>query len=122
MPGRASCSTSPVFAEIEEAVAQFPELSRMEWIATDEVDADLADVWHPPAIDPEACLPSIHFGFHTPSQGRDDDARQPDHICATTCACSTTATSRRSVCCMPYFHDYGLVAGDVPALQRIPHI
>ena len=116
-------TTSPVFAEIEDAVAQFPELSRMEWIATDEVDADLADLWHPPAIDPEAvAYLQYTSGSTSVPKGVMMTHANLMHICAYDGRLLDYRNEQgASVCWMPYFHDYGLVDGLMfPLYNGIP--
>jgi acyl-CoA synthetase (AMP-forming)/AMP-acid ligase II len=116
-------TTSSLFAEIEDAVEQFPDLKGMEWIATDEVDAALADDWRPPAIDP-AAVAYLQYtsGSTSVPKGVMMTHANLMHICAYDAHLLDYRNEQgASVCWMPYFHDYGLVDGLMfPLYNGIP--
>jgi acyl-CoA synthetase (AMP-forming)/AMP-acid ligase II len=97
---------------LDDAKLEFPEFDRMEWIATEDVDLQLADQWQNPHVTPEtlAYLQYTSGSTSTPKGVMISHHDIMHHSAYLQKACGYTADSV-SITWMPYFHDYGLVEG-----------
>lgn len=90
----------------------FPEFKQMSWIATENIDLQLADQWQDPQIsaDSLAYLQYTSGSTSTPKGVMITHNNIMHHCGYLQTACGYDAESV-SITWMPYFHDYGLVEG-----------
>lgn len=105
-------TTSRIKSILESAGLDFPEFEQMRWIATEEVDLELADSWQDPSIDGDtlAYLQYTSGSTSTPKGVMISHQNLMHHSAYLQEACGYTPDSV-TVTWMPYFHDYGLVEG-----------
>ncbi|MBK1986466.1 fatty acyl-AMP ligase [Sphaerospermopsis aphanizomenoides BCCUSP55] len=105
--------TNQSFLDIlKEAASDFSELQEMTWIATEDVDLQLADQWQDSQIsaDSLAYLQYTSGSTSTPKGVMISHHNIMHHCAYLQKACGYDADSV-SITWMPYFHDYGLVEG-----------
>jgi acyl-CoA synthetase (AMP-forming)/AMP-acid ligase II len=105
-------TTERIRSILESAGLEFPEFAEMDWIATEEVDPNLAEQWQDPAItaDTLAYLQYTSGSTSTPKGVMISHRNIMHHSASLQKACGYTPDSA-TVTWMPYFHDYGLVEG-----------
>lgn len=115
-------TTSSLLSRLEESVAQFPLLKQMEWIATDKISSDFADEWREPDIE-GASLAYLQYtsGSTSSPKGAMVSHANVINICQYDSYILAFQPDGKSVCWMPYFHDFGLIEGLlVPLYNGIP--
>ena len=71
-------TTSALRQQMEQTIAQDPQLTAIRWQSIDEIAADCAADWQEPLVtEHSTSLSPIHVRFDRRSQGRHRDARQP---------------------------------------------
>lgn len=46
-------TTTSVLANSQHWLVEYPELAKLHWLATDDIDADLAESWQKPIVNPD---------------------------------------------------------------------
>lgn len=105
-------TTQRFLSILQEEKLDFPEFEEMTWIATEEVDLELADQWQDPQVTPDtlAYLQYTSGSTSTPKGVMISHHNIMHHCGYLQKACGYDADSV-SITWMPYFHDYGLVEG-----------
>lgn len=105
-------TTSSLLSRIQESVAQFPLLKEMEWIATDNISSDLAGEWREPDVDASS-LAYLQYtsGSTSTPKGAMVSHGNVINICEYDSHILGFQSEGRSLCWMPYFHDFGLIEG-----------
>ncbi len=101
-----------VLSILQDSELDFPEFQEMTWLATEDIDPELADQWQDPEIQPEtlAYLQYTSGSTSTPKGVMISHHNLIHHCHYLQKACGYDAESV-SITWMPYFHDYGLVEG-----------
>ncbi|MEM9923111.1 MAG: AMP-binding protein [Cyanobacteria bacterium P01_D01_bin.50] len=105
-------TTSEIISLVGEGRHQIKEFQAMEWLATEEVELELADHWQDPGINSDqiAYLQYTSGSTSTPKGVMITHENILFHCAYLQKACGYTPDSV-TVTWMPYFHDYGLVEG-----------
>ena len=105
-------TTKEIISLVNQQSEQTPELEAMQWLATEEVDLELAEDWQSPQIasDALAYLQYTSGSTSTPKGVAISHKNILFHCANLQKACGYTEDSV-TVTWMPYFHDYGLVEG-----------
>ena len=105
-------TTSNILALVETVQDEFPEFKQMRWIATEQLDLELAERWQDPQIDQNmlAYLQYTSGSTSTPKGVMLSHFNLIHHSSYLQRACGYGSDSV-TTCWMPYFHDYGLVEG-----------
>ncbi|NET00655.1 MAG: fatty acyl-AMP ligase [Sphaerospermopsis sp. SIO1G1] len=105
--------TNRSFLEIlQKEDSDFPEFKEMTWVATEDVDLEIADQWQDPQVsaDSLAYLQYTSGSTSTPKGVMISHHNIMHHCGYLQKACGYDEESV-SITWMPYFHDYGLVEG-----------
>ena len=105
-------TTSKILDLVETVQDEFPEFDQMRWIATEQIDLELAERWEDPQIDKNmlAYLQYTSGSTSTPKGVMLSHFNLIHHSSYLQQACGYNSDSI-TTCWMPYFHDYGLVEG-----------
>lgn len=105
-------TTSDIISLVDESRHQIPEFQAMRWLATEQVELELAKDWQDPGINSDqlAYLQYTSGSTSTPKGVMITHQNILFHCAYLQKACGYTPDSA-TVTWMPYFHDYGLVEG-----------
>lgn len=105
-------TTRGIISLVNQQSEQTPEFEAMQWLATEEVDLELAEDWQSPQIasDALAYLQYTSGSTSTPKGVAISHKNILFHCANLQKACEYRDDSV-TVTWMPYFHDYGLVEG-----------
>lgn len=112
-------TTSRILSMVEDLRSQVPEFQAMRWLATEEIESELAEEWSAPAVSSEtlAYLQYTSGSTSTPKGVMVSHGNLMHHSAYLNKACGYTPDSV-TVTWMPYFHDYGLVEGLIQPLYN----
>ena len=107
-------TTSTVFSQIEQAVAQAPDLRSLEWLTTDDIAIDLASGWREAAISSDTLvLLQYTSGSTSAPRGVMVNHKNLMHNSNYIRHAWTYTPESISAIWVPNFHDDGLVHGTV---------
>jgi acyl-CoA synthetase (AMP-forming)/AMP-acid ligase II len=106
-----------ILSILADAGLDFPEFQEVRWIATEDVELQLAEQWQNPQLDSQtlAYLQYTSGSTSSPKGVMISHSNFMHHSAYLQMACGYSADSV-TVTWMPYFHDYGLVEGLIQPL------
>ncbi len=115
-------TTSGILSQLQDAQEQILEFRAMRWLASEEINSQLAQQWQQPDINSDTLtyLQYTSGSTSTPKGVMISHKNLIHHCSSLSQTCDYTPDSV-TVTWMPYFHDYGLVEGLIqPLYAGIP--
>ncbi|MGB8688989.1 MAG: beta-ketoacyl synthase N-terminal-like domain-containing protein [Microcoleus sp.] len=110
-------TTSGILSQLQDAQEQIIEFPAMRWLASEEINSQLAQQWQQPNINSDTLtyLQYTSGSTSTPKGVMISHKNLIHHCSSLSQTCEYTPDSV-TVTWMPYFHDYGLVEGLIQPL------
>nr|AGH69801.1 NRPS-PKS [Nostoc sp. 'Peltigera membranacea cyanobiont'] len=110
-------TTSDILSQLQDAQKQILEFRAMRWLASEEINSQLAQQWQQPDINSDT-LTYLQYtsGSTSMPKGVMISHQNLIHHCSSLSQTCEYTPDSVTVTWMPYFHDYGLVEGLIQPL------